>query len=201
MAWELEGVYVENCNCDAICPCTWSNLAREATNDDCRASLGFHIEHGQVDGVDVSGRTMVLSLVAPKLMIEGNWRAGIVFDADTTDEQMQSLTSVFTGAVGGPMAGLAPLIGEFLGTERADIALESGADGWTLRVGDDTRLAGDVVRGPAGDDPVTLTAISAHPAGPTLTITPSPHVRSSLFGIEFAGESRSGFSAPFSWAA
>jgi len=48
---------------------------------------------------------------------------------------------------------------------------------------------------------VTLTAISAHPAGPTLTVTPSPDVRSSLFGIDFAGESRSGFSAPFSWAA
>ena len=45
MAWELEGVYVENCNCDAICPCTWSNLARGATYDDCRATLGFRIEH------------------------------------------------------------------------------------------------------------------------------------------------------------
>ena len=38
------------------------------------------------------------------------------------------------------MAGLAPLIGEFLGTERADITLESGGDGWTLRVGDDASL-------------------------------------------------------------
>ena len=126
MAWELEGFYVENCNCDAICPCTWSNLAREATYDDCRATLGFRIERGQVDGVDVAGRTMVLSLVSPKLMIEGNWRAGLVFDADTTDEQMQGLTNVFTGALGGPMAGLAPLIGEFLGTERADISARVG---------------------------------------------------------------------------
>jgi hypothetical protein len=201
MAWELEGFYVENCSCDAICPCTWSNLAREATYDDCRATLGFRIDRGQVDGVDVAGRTMVLSLVSPKLMIEGNWRAGIVFDADTTDEQMQGLTNVFTGALGGPMAGLAPLIGEFLGTERADIALESGGDGWTLRVGDDTRLAGDVVHAPETDAVVTLTSILAHPAGPTLTVTPSPTMRSSLFGIEFAGESRSGFSAPFSWAA
>ena len=201
MAWELEGFYVENCNCDAICPCTWSNLSRGATNDDCRATLGFRIERGHVDGVDVGGRTMVLALVAPKMMIEGNWRAGIVFDADTTDEQMESLTGVFTGALGGPMAGLAPLIGEFLGTDRADIRLESGGEGWQLRVGDDTRLAGSVVHAPETDAVVTLTAIGAHPAGPTLTVTPSPEVRSSLLGIEFAGESRSGFSAPFSWAA
>jgi hypothetical protein len=201
MAWELEGFYVENCNCDAICPCTWSNLSRQATFDDCRATLGFHIERGQVDGVDVGGRTMVLTLVAPKLMIEGNWRAGIVFDADTSDQQMQSLTNVFTGALGGPMAGLAPLIGEFLGTERADIRLESGSEGWRLEVGDDTRLGGSVVHAPESDAVVTLTAIAAHPAGPTLTVTPSAGMRSSLLGIEFSGDSRSGFSAPFNWAA
>ena len=201
MAWELEGFYVENCNCDAICPCTWSNLSRAATYDDCRATLGFRIERGTVDGVDVSGRTMVLGLVSPKLMIEGNWRAGLVFDEDTTDEQMSLLTSVFTGALGGPMAGLAPLIGEFLGAERADIRLESDSDGWTLHIGDDTRLGGAVVHAPESDAVVTLTSILAHPAGPTLTVTPSPDVHSSLFGIEFGGESRSGFTAPFSWAA
>ena len=99
------------------------------------------------------------------------------------------------------MAGLAPLISEFLGAERADIRLESGSDGWTLRVGDDTRDRRLASCGPETDDVVTLTAITAHPAGPTLTVTPSPEVRSSLFGIEFVGESRSGFRAPFSWAA
>jgi len=201
MSWELEGVYVENCNCDAICPCTWSNLARQATFDDCRATLGFHIDRGQIDGVDVGGRTMVLTLVAPKLMIEGNWRAGLIFDTDTSDEQMSQLTSVFTGALGGPMAGLAPLIGEFLGTERADVSLESGDDGWSLRVGSDTNLGGSVVHAPETTDVVTLTSILAHPAGPTLTVTPSAQVTSSLLGIEFSGESRSGFTAPFRWAA
>jgi hypothetical protein len=201
MSWELEGFYVENCNCDAICPCTWSNLARQATFDDCRATLGFHIERGEIDGVDVGGRTMVLALVAPKQMIEGNWRAGLVFDNDTTDEQMSQLTSVFTGALGGPMAGLAPLIGEFLGAERGEISLESGDEGWSLRVGNDTNLGGSVVHAPESDDVVTLTSILAHPAGPTLTVTPSAQVSSSLLGIEFSGESRSGFTAPFRWAA
>ncbi len=201
MAWELDGFYVETCNCDAICPCTWSNLAREATYDDCRATLGFYIERGTVDGVDVGGRTMVLGVVAPKQMIDCNWRAGLVFDDDTTDEQMSLLTSVFTGALGGPMAGLAPLIGEFLGAERAEIHLESDSEGWSLRVGDDTSIGGSVVHAPETDDVVTLTSILAHPAGPTLTVTPSPNVRSSLFGIDFGGESRSGFRAPFRWAA
>src|SRR5688572_14484784 len=25
MSWEIEGQYFENCSCDAVCPCTWSN--------------------------------------------------------------------------------------------------------------------------------------------------------------------------------
>jgi hypothetical protein len=51
-----------------------------ATYDDCRATLGFQIERGHVDNVDVSGRIVVLAVVAPKQMVEGNWRAGLVFD-------------------------------------------------------------------------------------------------------------------------
>jgi hypothetical protein len=201
MGWELQGFYVENCNCDAVCPCTWSNLMRPATNDDCRAALAFRVERGNIDDLDVSGRTVVLAIRAPKMMVDGNWRAGVVFDSDTTDEQMDMLTKVFTGAMGGPMAGLAPLISEFVGAERADITLDKGDDGWTLTMGDEVELGGTVIRGPESDAPAQLTGITAHPAGPTMTITPSAQMRSSLFGIEFSGDSRSGFMAPFSWAA
>ena len=120
MAWKIEGRYVENCSCDVICPCTWSNLSRPATNDDCRAVLAFRVERGEVEGVDVAGRTVVLAILTPKLMVDGNWQAGLLFDQDASDEQITLLTKVFTGELGGPMAGLAPLITEFLGAERAD---------------------------------------------------------------------------------
>jgi len=70
-----------------------------------------------------------------------------------------------------------------------------------LRVAERLARDGVCVWLPEADGPVTMTGITAHPAGPTLTITPSPAVRSSLFGIEFSGESRSGFTAPFNWAA
>ena len=49
------------------------------------------------------------------------------------------------------------LIGEFLGTERAEISLESGSEGWRLRIGDDTDLGGSVVHAPDNDEVVTLT--------------------------------------------
>jgi len=201
MTWELEGRYVENCSCDVICPCTWSNLARPATNDDCRAVLAFRVERGAIEGVDVTGRTVVLVILTPKLMVDGNWQAGLLIDQDASDEQIALLTKVFTGELGGPMAGLAPLITEFLGAERAPIVLDVGADGWSLRVGDATELDGALVRGPDSNEAVTVTGIVAHPAGPTLTVTPSTSIRWSLHGIEYSGADRSGFTAPFSWAA
>lgn len=201
MTWELEGRYVENCSCDVICPCTWSNLSRPATNNDCRAVLAFRVERGAVDGVDVAGRMVVLAILTPKLMVDGNWQAGLLIDQDASDEQIAVLTKVFTGQIGGPMAGLAPLITEFLGAERAAIDLDVGADGWSLRVGDATELEGALVRGPESDEAVTLTGIVAHPAGPTLTVTPAVSSRWSLLGIEYSGADRSGFTAPFSWAA
>jgi hypothetical protein len=200
-AWHIQGRYVENCNCDVICPCTWSNLSRPATGDDCRAVLAFDVERGDVDGVDVSGRTVVLAIQTPRQMVEGNWKAGLLFDQDASDEQMSALTKIFTGEVGGPMAALSPLIGEFLGVERAAIELAATGNEWTLRVGGDTELGGLPASGPANNEPVGLTGIVAHPAGPTLTVTPSSSVRWSLLGIDYSGEDRSGFTAPFSWAA
>jgi hypothetical protein len=201
MAWSLQGTYVENCSCTVICPCTWSNLSRPATNDDCRAVLAFHVDHGEIDGVDVTGRTVVLVVLSPKMMVEGNWRVGLLADEGSSDDQIDRLTQVFSGAVGGPMAGLAPLIGEFLGAERAPVELAQDRDGWRLRVGDAMELAGTLMRGPESDDPVALTGIVAHPAGPVLTITPADVARWSVMGIDFAGKNLSGFTAPFSWAA
>jgi hypothetical protein len=201
MAWALEGRYVENCSCDAICPCTWSNLSLPATRDDCRAVLAFQVDRGVVEDVDVAGRTVVLVLDTPKMMTDGNWRVGLIIDGDATPQQVDSLSMVFTGEIGGPFAALSPLIAEVVGVEQAAIRLEQDAEGWQLRVGDDGEFRGTTARGPEAPDAVTLTGIVIHPAGPTLTVTPGDGVRSSLFGIEWSGDGRSGFAAPFSWAA
>lgn len=62
MAWRLEGTYFESCSCDEVCPCTWSAFTAKATLDRCRALLAYHVESGEVDGVDVSGLTTWCSI-------------------------------------------------------------------------------------------------------------------------------------------
>jgi hypothetical protein len=69
-------------------------------------------------------------------MAEGNWRLGVFVDEQATDEQADKLVQVFTGQLGGPMAGLGPLIGEMLGVERARIEVNDDGVRHSVRIGD-----------------------------------------------------------------
>jgi hypothetical protein len=199
MAWNLQGTFYENCSCDAICPCTWSNLAHKATRDDyCRFALAFQVDSGEVEGVDVGGRSFVLIGDTPPNMTDGNWRLGVFVDDGADPAQVDKLGQVLSGALGGPPAALGPLLGEFLGIEQAPISIERTGNGHHVRVGDAVDYTGTRVTLENGD-PVTLTNIVAHPAGPTLGIAPVSQSRVAAFGVEFSGEDLSGFSNPFRW--
>jgi hypothetical protein len=192
-------MFYENCSCDAICPCTWSNLAHKATRDDyCRFALAFEVEAGNVEGVDVGGRSFVLIADTPPNMTDGNWRLGVFVDEGASSAEVEKLGQVLSGALGGPPAALGPLLGEFLGIEQAPISIERTGNGHHVRVGDAVDYTGTRVTLENGD-PVTLTNIVAHPAGPTLGIAPVSESRVAAFGIEYSGQDLSGFSNPFSW--
>ena len=77
MAWSLEGNYFENCSCDTICPCAWSGLTASATHDRCLAMLAFHVDDGEVEGVDVSELTFGLVVDSPPVMADGDWKVGV----------------------------------------------------------------------------------------------------------------------------
>src|SRR5581483_4628861 len=76
MAWSLEGSYFESCNCDVLCPCGASFFALPADNERCNVTLVFHVDRGDVDGVDVSGLTWAIVADTPGKMADGNWRVG-----------------------------------------------------------------------------------------------------------------------------
>jgi hypothetical protein len=199
MAWNLQGMFYENCSCDAICPCTWSNLAHRATRDDyCRFALAFQVDAGEIEGVDASGRSFVLIGDTPPDMAQGNWRLGVFIDDGASREQVDKLGQVLSGALGGPPAALGPLLGEFLGIEQAPISVETNGAGHHVTVGDAVDYSGTPVT-IEGGEPVTLSNIVAHPAGPTLGLAPVSTSTVSAFGVEFSGTDLSGFSNPFRW--
>jgi hypothetical protein len=200
MSWRFDGTYFESCSCDAICPCTWSGLTAAATHDRCRALLAYHVDEGEIDGLDVSGLTFALFLDTPPVMSEGNWRVGVFLDSAASDEQAAKLGEVLSGQAGGPPAMLTPLIAEMLGVER--VPIEYSDDGRThrIRIGDAAELVVEDVVVEGSEDSVKLTSVF-HPSNTTLTVAPAVTARMSTFGVEWGREGESGFSAPFSWAA
>src|SRR5215470_16357603 len=93
MAWRLDGTYFESCSCDTVCPCTWSGFTANATLERCRALLAYHIESGDIEGVDVSGLSFAYFIDSPPVMAEGNWRVGVYLDDAASDEQPPSSAS------------------------------------------------------------------------------------------------------------
>jgi hypothetical protein len=183
-----------------ICPCT-ASLSYGATYDRCRVVLVFNVEQGEVDGTDVSGNVVAAVADTPKVMTDGNWRLGLLIDEGASDEQAEKLGAVFSGALGGPMAALSPLLGENLGMERPRI--EIGEDGLThsIKIEDsvDVEVEDMVPFGVETGEPVRLTGIF-HPAGSELNVAHATRSRVNAFGLDF--ETKAGFStSKFSWAA
>jgi hypothetical protein len=197
MPWSLKGNYVETCSCELMCPCNLS-FDHGATYDYCRVTLAFDIREGDVDGTSIAGRRVVIIADAPKVMTEGNWKLGVFIDEQADDDQFDKLVKVFSGQLGGPMAALAPLIGEIRGVERASI--EIGDDGLThrVKVGDsiDFEIQDVVPFGVETGQPVRFEGMF-HPVGSDLTMAEARRTRIDAFGISYEGKtglSKSGFS-------
>jgi hypothetical protein len=199
MAWNIEGTYFETCSCELMCPCNLS-FDHGATYDYCRVVLVFNIARGQIDGNDVAGRRVAVVADTPKVMTDGNWRLGMFIDDDATDEQVEKLSGVFSGQMGGPMAGLAPLVGEVLGVERARFEVAEDGLSHAVKIGDaiDFEIEDIVPFGIESGQPAKLTGIF-HPVASEITAAEAKRSSIDAFGIQYEG--KTGLSAPFSWAA
>jgi hypothetical protein len=201
MSWKISGRYFENCTCNVVCPCT-ASLALGADNDRCQVLLAFHIDSGEIEGVDVSGLTLAAVADTPKYMHEGNWRLGVLVDDAADDQQTEKLGAVFGGALGGPMAGLVPLVAEQLGVQKVPMQFGSADGHHTLTLGELGSLAVDdvVSFGNDGGAAVQMANIF-HPANSTLTVGKSGDSRLEAFGLTPQLAGKAGFSAEFAWSA
>ena len=199
MPWSINGSYFETCSCELMCPCNLS-FDHGATYDFCRVTLVFHVKQGDVEGTDVGGVKLVVIADTPKVMTDGNWRLGMFVDESASDEQVAKITAVFGGQLGGPMAALAPLIGEMLGVERAPIEIVEDGLNHSVRIGDqiDFEVKDIVPFGIETGEPAKLTGIF-NPVSSELTAAEAQRSSINAFGISYEG--KSGLSSEFTWAA
>jgi hypothetical protein len=115
-AWRIKGEYLENCNCEVLCPCLLGPrsprggaLARP-TQGTCDVPVVFAIESGRSGNVDLAGTHVALAVHTPGPMGDGNWTAGVYVDERATAAQRDALETIFKGRAGGVMAGIAALV-------------------------------------------------------------------------------------------
>src|SRR5579859_2996874 len=124
MAWQITGDYFENCNCDVVCPCLFSPnppMTSKPTAGACEVAFGFHIDRGRYEATSLDGLNIALIARTPGAMAQGNWSVALYLDARADEQQNQALQAIFTGAAGGPVAALAPLISTMLGAKTVPI--------------------------------------------------------------------------------
>lgn len=152
-SYTLNGTLLEACSCGILCPC-W--VGEDPDEGHCYAFNAYHFDSGQINGIDVSGRSIVKVVHIPgNVLAPGTWKVVYFVDDGATEEQKSALVGAFNGEFGGPLADLAALTGEVLGVETAPIIHEVVEGKGTLRIGDVVSSEMEPYRG-AGDIITTL---------------------------------------------
>ena len=62
MAYQIEGKLLEVCSCNVLCPC-W--IGEDPDGGTCDSAMAWHVDKGEIEGVDVAGQTLALSVHIP----------------------------------------------------------------------------------------------------------------------------------------
>jgi len=91
--WNVKGLYMEACNCEAMCPCVVGNAP---TSGLCTVLLGYHVETGRKGDVTVDGLNVVRMNFSPSHMAKGNWRGAFYIDERANPAQREALSAIFS---------------------------------------------------------------------------------------------------------
>jgi hypothetical protein len=199
-AWSVSGQYYETCNCDFVCPCLPGQLAVRPTKGDCQFAMAFQIERGSYGTISLDGLGFIVLGLTPGEMGKGNWSVGLVTDGRATVEQRDAMTTIASGAAGGPMAGLAGLIGKFLGVESAPIAFDRQGSKWSVQASTFVDMAATGAKGLNPDAELRLEN-TGHPAANAFTLAHASksHVHALGHSWDDVSGKNNGQYAPFSW--
>ena len=129
--YSLEGTLIEACSCGVNCPC-W--IGEDPDLGECFAIVAYGIQSGTIQGLDVSGLSLVIIAHIPGNVLAGNWEVVALLDDRATAEQREALLGAFTGKLGGPLGDLWTLIGTVKGVEVVPISHQVAGGTGSLRI-------------------------------------------------------------------
>ena len=92
--WSLEGEYIEFCSCDFGCPC--ESMA-PPTQGECTGAVGFKINKGECDGVNLDGLVVVATFYFPRAIHHGDGHMQPILESRAPAEQRDALFYILTG--------------------------------------------------------------------------------------------------------
>ena len=201
-SWQISGQYYENCSCDFVCPCIAGQLAVKPTKGSCTIAMAFQIERGSHGAVALDGLGFIVLVLTPEEMGKGNWSVGVIVDARASAEQREAITAISSGAAGGPMAALSPLVGIFLGVESAPIRFDRSGVEWSVTAPGLVDIAARPAMGinPDATEPIYLSN-TGHPAADRFALAHALRSQVTALGLSWkdASGTNHGQYAPFSW--
>lgn len=93
--WEVHGQELNNCNCDAGCPCQFMSPPTYGT---CEFVAAFRFESGHFGDVDLGGTVAAMLVQFPGPVHEGNGTLRIIIDENASLAQRNALGQIMTGA-------------------------------------------------------------------------------------------------------
>jgi hypothetical protein len=93
--WIIEGKYIEYCSCDLGCPC---EAMADPTYGYCTGLVGFNIDKGHCDGVNLDGLSVVATFYFPRAIHHGQGVMHPIIDQRASEAQRDSLFYILSGA-------------------------------------------------------------------------------------------------------
>ncbi|HZA62883.1 MAG TPA: DUF1326 domain-containing protein, partial [Nitrososphaeraceae archaeon] len=103
----------------------------------CAAPILFRIQNGNVDGINLNGRDIVMLFDFPgPTILDGNATSRLYID-DAADEgqRIKNLEAIFQGKRGGPMEMISSLTSKWLPTQSTQIEINEDGNNLTVTVG------------------------------------------------------------------
>ena len=194
--WAISGNYFESCNCEAACPCVF--LSPPPTGD-CTLLIAWHIDQGNMNGVDLSGLNVALAVHSPGHMVEVKWKVALYIDERSTEEQGGAIGQIFGGGAGGHFAVVAEHIGEIVGVSKVPIEYKAEGKTRSLKVGNVAEVDIAAVEGGGGAE----VRVSGNPLGivpgEPMVVARSGKLSYHDHGMNWELSGKNGFMSPFTY--
>ena len=191
--WNVKGLYMEACNCEAMCPCVVGNAPTPGL---CTVLLGYHVETGRKGDVTLDGLNVVRMNFSPSHMAKGNWRGAFYIDERANPAQREALSAIFSFKPGGAFAAQAGLVAEVLGVKFVPITFEAQGRQWKMAISGIGDADITAIEGLDGKE-IRVENLPRRPF--PYVAAKSTHTAYKDFDLQWEISGKSGFYAPFAF--